>query len=101
MPRPFRWEVWWGQSVLKEIDQAPPDVREDFTIFLYELAADPTSPKLGVLRSRDDNLPPVPNRPGYAGSYTVQFKKLAILEFEILADHPWIHLIHLVWLRKP
>lgn len=40
----------------------------------------------------------LPLKDGPGGQFTVPFDK-AILIYEVFADHPWIHLLHVDWKR--
>jgi hypothetical protein len=80
-----RW-AFYGERVLWEIREASGDVQEDFRTLMYELTKDPRRAGLGVLPLKD----------GTGGQYSVPFDN-AVLVYEILADHPWIHLLHVAW----
>lgn len=80
-----RW-AFYGESALKRIRDSAPDVQEDFYVLMYELTKDPHRAGLGILPLKD----------GPGGQYSAPFDK-AVLIFEVLADHPWIHLLFVHW----
>jgi hypothetical protein len=74
--------------VLIQIRKAPADVQEAFYLLMYELTKNPRRPGLGIL--------PLEDGPG--GQLTVPFDA-AHLIYELFADHPWIHLLHVHWVN--
>ena len=81
----FRW-AYYGAHVFEQLGDASPDIQEDFNVLMFELTKDPRRRGLGILPLKD----------GPGGQFTVPFDE-AYLIYELFADHPWIHLLHVIW----
>ncbi len=81
--RPNLWD-FYGEAVLKEVANAPPQVRADFVRLMNRLTTNPR---------RARGVRPLRTEPA---GFTAPFDD-ALLVYQVLADYPRIHLLLVAW----
>lgn len=65
---------------------ASEDVQEEFYILMERLTRNPKDPELAIVPSKDA-----------PGTYSAPFDD-GLVEYQILADHPWLWVSRIAWL---
>jgi len=75
--------------VKRALAKATEDVQEEFFVLMERLSRNPRDPEIAIVLSRDA-----------PATYTAPFDD-GLVEYQILADHPWLWVSRIIWLDSP